>query len=104
MYLDMSFEVEGFDKFLATQVASVFVFGLSLMYDGNVLLQTVTLKVRSIALTALISLPFNRFGPVSLLMSLYTVNVPEVFPTYGTLETLPRRVMVISVVPDQTLF
>ena len=100
MNLDVSFEVEGFDKFLATQVASVFVFGLSLVYDGNVLLQTVTLKIRSIALTALISLPLDMCG----LVSLSTVNIPELFSTVRTLETLPGRVMVISVVPDQTLF
>ena len=54
------------DKFLTTEVAGVFVPGLTLVDDGHVILQTLFVAVGETTVAALISFALNMFGLVHL--------------------------------------
>jgi len=99
VYLHVYLVLVALDELLATQVARVFVPGLPLVDDSNVVLQALLVTVGEAAVTALIPLVLNVLGLVHLARG----HVSKLLPTEGTFESFPCRVMEDGGVPDQTL-
>ena len=66
VYLHVYLILVALDELLATQVARVFVPGLPLVDDSNVVLQALLVAVGEAAVTALVSLTLNMFRLVHL--------------------------------------
>ena len=61
VYPHVSLVLMGLDKFLTTEVAGVFIPGLTLVDDGNVILQALLVAVRETTVAALVSFALNMF-------------------------------------------
>ena len=66
-----------FDKFFTTEVTGVLVPGLTLVYDGHVILQALFVAVGEPTVAALVSLALNMFGLVHLARG----NISELLTT-----------------------